>query len=497
MTATISYRKVISYGRFQDSKTKGDNNYFKLFKAIKKGKVRDEEEAQRFLGIENRTSFQRFKGRYIRKLLIHLESTSPISFQGVMSYHELLLMYTKAEMLIYRGGLKNGMILLEYVHEEAKRVGNITVSLLTANALKSINSYILPNRKKFFKYNELAQVYRVQFDQFLGLNNNYDLISHLYVSGTENPEFQETGRKILESLELMDYKGQSQEFMIKYYDQLIFLYTYYNEFDKAESVAIRALAFIRSDKRLSKKSKFIILKEIIKLKIKKADFLSALEMVEELRSLRTVKKLSRGYIRLFGFEYLIYANLRAYDNLVKVTYKIFEDGEARKYPNLYQSWEIRRAFCHLLIMMDKVDEQTVFEFPLKQLRINKFINETQSVQKEKRGLNIAVILVPLIYYLIKKQYGKIQEKMDSLKQYSFKYLRKDDTLRSNCFIKMILKMPEADYHPKRTARYVSKYKKILHANPARLAINQTDTEIIPYEDLWEMIEEVMEKNLVK
>jgi hypothetical protein len=59
---------------------------------------------------------------------------------------------------------------------------------------------------------------------------------------------------------------------------------------------------------------------------------------------------------------------------------------------------------------------------------------------------------------------------------------------------MILKLPEAEYHPVRTARYVAKYKKILEDNPAELTMNRTDTEIIPYEDLWDIIEEVMERN---
>ena len=61
LTGVISYRKVNSYGRFQDTKTKGDNNYFKLFKAIKKGKVVNDEQAQEYLGIEKKASFSYFK----------------------------------------------------------------------------------------------------------------------------------------------------------------------------------------------------------------------------------------------------------------------------------------------------------------------------------------------------------------------------------------------------------------------------------------------------
>ena len=146
-------------------------------------------------------------------------------------------------------------------------------------------------------------------------------------------------------------------------------------------------------------------------------------------------------------------------------------------------------------MAGKINKAYIEKYPVKALRINKFMNDTELHSTDKRGLNIAILLVPLIYFLLKKQYGKILDKIDSLRQYSFKYLRKDETLRSNCFIKMILKLPEANYHPVRTERYVKKYKKILYENPADLGMNRIETEIIPYEHLWEIIEEVMEQNL--
>ena len=60
---------------------------------------------------------------------------------------------------------------------------------------------------------------------------------------------------------------------------------------------------------------------------------------------------------------------------------------------------------------------------------------------------------------------------------------------------MLLKIPEAEYHPIRTARYVSKYEKKLEQNPLEILLKSVDVEIIPFENLWEIIIEILGLNL--
>jgi hypothetical protein len=62
---------------------------------------------------------------------------------------------------------------------------------------------------------------------------------------------------------------------------------------------------------------------------------------------------------------------------------------------------------------------------------------------------------------------------------------------------MLLKLPEAEYHPLRTKRYVAKYEKKLAENPFEISMKEIAIEIIPYEHLWDIIMEILNKNLVK
>ena len=78
-------------------------------------------------------------------------------------------------------------------------------------------------------------------------------------------------------------------------------------------------------------------------------------------------------------------------------------------------------------------------------------------------------------------------------QYSYRYLKNDDTFRSNCFIKMLLKMIAADFHPVRTRTYTADLQKKLEKSSPVTDEKSSQVEIIPYDYLWEVVMELLEK----
>ena len=90
------------------------------------------------------------------------------------------------------------------------------------------------------------------------------------------------------------------------------------------------------------------------------------------------------------------------------------------------------------------------------------------------------------------KYNKIIDKIDALTQYTYRYLNKDDTFRSNCFIKMLLQMVKADLHPVRTKTYTETLRKKLENSHLIIDERSAQVEIIPYDFLWDMIIELLE-----
>ena len=60
-----------------------------------------------------------------------------------------------------------------------------------------------------------------------------------------------------------------------------------------------------------------------------------------------------------------------------------------------------------------------------------------------------------------------------------------------------MQLPRADYHPIRFKRYSEKYYKRIEAAPQSFGLQALDVEIIPYEQLWEIVTEMLELRLDK
>ena len=91
----------------------------------------------------------------------------------------------------------------------------------------------------------------------------------------------------------------------------------------------------------------------------------------------------------------------------------------------------------------------------------------------------------------------VYDRFEAIQKYCSRFLRKDDNLRSNCFINMLLQIPKANFHRGCVERKVVKYYETLLATPLDVANQAHEIEIIPYEDLWEFILESLDTKFHK
>jgi hypothetical protein len=133
------------------------------------------------------------------------------------------------------------------------------------------------------------------------------------------------------------------------------------------------------------------------------------------------------------------------------------------------------------------------EEPTK-FRLARFLNEVPIYTRDKRGFNISILVVQMLFYIVRNNYGKVIDRIDALNQYTYKYLRNDETYRSNCFIKMLVKIPTANFHPVRTKLHTRDLEAKLRAREMTVEELMGEVEVIPFHDLWDIILEVLEKN---
>ena len=128
----------------------------------------------------------------------------------------------------------------------------------------------------------------------------------------------------------------------------------------------------------------------------------------------------------------------------------------------------------------------------KRFRMGKFLNSVPIYSKDKRGLNIPILIIQLLFMIVKKDYDQSLERFDAIQKYCSRYIKKGDNLRSNCFINMLLQIPKASFHKAGVIRKAQKYYDQLLATPLEVSGQAHEIEIIPYEDLWGFILESLE-----
>jgi len=149
--------------------------------------------------------------------------------------------------------------------------------------------------------------------------------------------------------------------------------------------------------------------------------------------------------------------------------------------------ELHLGYVHLIKGSGLYKPSLASENELPNFKVGKYLNNTQVFSKDKRGINVSILLMHIAFLLQRKDYNAIIDRTDSLNQYAYRYLRKDDSFRSNCMIKMVIQMTKADFHPVRTARYTADLRKQLsHVTLAGSGEN-IEVEIIPFEVLWDIM----------
>lgn len=172
----------------------------------------------------------------------------------------------------------------------------------------------------------------------------------------------------------------------------------------------------------------------------------------------------------------------ASDILLKVTghARFAEADEPRK-----EKWRIFEAFLHYMTNQRLGAAQGEVD---TQFRLMKFLNEVPNYSKDKRGLNIAILILQVLFLLDRRDFDGIIARAEALKVYCSRYLKQDEHYRSNCFLKMMLVMEKKDFNYEGTLKHTDRYYHLLKSTRfSYQSGNMSSLEIIPYEQLWATI----------
>jgi len=495
LSKLLTKQKVIALGLFRDNKTDSETKYLMFYEKIINEEIKNDKEARQALNYSrNSTAFLKFKERFTKKVLdyILLFEASVKSNEFINEeYYRLLKLYTASKIIQYKQQFENAIAIFKYVYDLSVKYDFLDLQLFTALELRKIYAYMVPNKKSYEHFQKIAKEAENEFNRRLELDDFYDKVSHMNIAMKLKDTEKFKADTLKDSEALLSRIGESKSIntKTKAFEIISFAYTINDKLEESINVSKEAIEILSASDNAPKFKMLSAYKDIVSAYLKLKDFTNAKKYLNKTIALFTTK--NTNYFRMKSMEYLLYAYSKEYDSLYRVTQEVVSSKELKKHKILEEEWKLREAFTNILVEAGKVDISQFNEKKQKKFRLNKFLNEVSFFTKDKRGTNISILVAELMHFLIRKQYDKLVDRLDALNQYTYRYLRNDHTLRSNCFIKMLLKLPEAEYHPIRTVRYVTKYEKKLRENPLEILLKTVDVEIIPFEHLWEIIIEIL------
>lgn len=176
----------------------------------------------------------------------------------------------------------------------------------------------------------------------------------------------------------------------------------------------------------------------------------------------------------------------------EVLERVFNEKAFELLPaSLKEIWYINLAFAVFLQREGKISlppDDSVFNH----FRLGKFLNTIPIFSKDKRGMNVPILIVQMLLLLQEQKDDQVIDRIDAMKKYCSRYLKENELFRSNCFINMLLEIPLQNFHPVAIRRHTEKYWQRLKKVPLETAQQTREIEIIPYEKLWAIILEHLE-----
>jgi hypothetical protein len=144
-----------------------------------------------------------------------------------------------------------------------------------------------------------------------------------------------------------------------------------------------------------------------------------------------------------------------------------------------QRWDLYKSYIDFVLPSTR--PQT-----LRQRQVAQQMLLLPEYSRDKRGHNVAIIVLQLLYYLRERNLEPVLLRLERLRKYQQRHLYEASTLRSRLFLRLLQVIVEKNFDPAKAAeRGKGLLQQLRDTPPPGEAF--AEVEIIPYESLWEIV----------
>ncbi|GJM17776.1 MAG: hypothetical protein DHS20C13_31030 [Thermodesulfobacteriota bacterium] len=468
-----------------------DSKLDEFYHAIVHNNVANDDEAAALLyqTTPQLPAYYKLKERLYESLLttsFFIDVNQPFFLDHQRAYHLCLRQLLAVKALLVRGARQAAIPLAKKGFKKAQKFEFTDIALAFAKHLRTHYGTIVGDKKNYNKYNNLVSHYLGLYSSELKAEEFYTELIINYVNSSETKQ-EVLGISEKYAKELKNLLKRHESYQLYFLSYLVFILRYQvaNDYKNIIKVSNEAIQYFETKKHLvSKAAIFHYAFKMTSAYIQLKNYPKAEEMAK--KCLDHVDEGISNWYTALDYNILVSFHSKKFQQAYYTYQKAVNHSSfSQQYKYISERWKTLEAFIYYLIIkgLVKPDEKS----QLKKFRIKKFLNEVPNYSKDKRGNNITILILHVLFLLQQQKYDEIIDRVESLKTYTHRYLRQDDTFRSNCFIKMLLQLPAASFHKKGVIRKAKKYWDKLLSVPLEKSNQNADIEIIPYETLWAFV----------
>ncbi|MEM7575349.1 MAG: hypothetical protein AAF433_20750 [Bacteroidota bacterium] len=469
----------------------------RLYVAVSEGSVKTDEEAKALLGgaALSASSYANIKAELRNRLmntLLFIDVDKRNYTDRQAAYLSLQKEVAAGKLLLVKGGLTPAVRQLEKSLTTALRFEFTEIVVELSRILRLQYATRFSVKGKYEKYRDLYQ-------KQLELENWENEAEAAYASLMH--EYRTMRRLDEELAELAKVKYQrlatvkpvidSYKFLL--YSSLVnfFQFTCKNDYESVIPLAQQSIEiFIAKPYQAATAIQLCLHHQLVGY-LQLGDYEGGLEV-----GLMSKRLLEKGKLNWFkNLEYLLILAMHTerYQDAYQHYREAIGNSRFKSLPREeIEIWDIYRAYLHFLVQREDIQPDKKDKH-FTTFRINRFLNDKPHFFKDKRGMNVAILIAQILFYLQRGDQDAVVDRMDAIEKYAHRNLYREDSLRSYYMVRLLLTLPKAGF---KRSEVLKKAKRSLNklAETSGLRSNPVHKmEIIPYEKIWGFALEVLKE----
>ena len=473
-----------------------DNRFKVVYHALKEGRVNSLEEVAQLLELEIESrAFRRFLAEFRKRFfapLLFLDTASSPNFNDTQKANfrcQRQLAFFKT--LLHRNCPENARLLAENTFELALQNDVTFAALEFATYLKQYYVERQLNVEKHLHYKVLVEQLRFNWEAENLALGYHQAVSVPYVTKKAvQPELLFVSEDYLQALEPYLHCNTLM-FISAYYAMKYTGEIHRFEWSNANATCEEALQRLQSKSCVSPKLVRIFQSyHVIGL--------SMLDQFDEALSLnwgivKTEVEGSRNWFLYLDNVFLIALKGTKYKDAGHAACMMYQHENFKVMSeSIQESWNLQMAYLILAKKMEpnaQVAESEVFSG----FRLNKFMNNVPNYTKDKKGLNVPILIAQFLFLLLEKNYDLAQEKLAALRKYRVKHFSTEGgSYRTLLFVRALCVMAGTrlakSIFLKKSTPILNVLKSVPKSNPDQ----HFQMEMVPYEVLWSWVLNLLE-----